>query len=327
MSISRRNFLETAAAGALAAKHTLGAASEGKTQTLPTRVLGRTGARVSILAMGGGSKFLSYGSDEKGIEAINKALDCGITYIDTADDYARGTSESRIGEVMKTRRKGIFLATKISLREPDAAERRIEESLKRLQIDRLDLVHIHSLTTEEDLASIEAPDGLLKRLYKLRDQKVTRFIGVTSHTDPTVLKTALERNDFDCTQMALNAGQVAMRNGRGGMVINPAMKTCFETVALPVAVKKNMGIIAMKVFAQDGLAGQATPEKLLYYSLSLPVSLAVVGMPKIEMIEENTRLARGFKPLPKDEMDEMSGALSTKNKAALDAYFRNHIDC
>ena len=327
MSISRRRFMESAALGALAAREVAGAASEGDTKTLPTRVLGRTGARVSILAMGCGSKFLAYGSDEKGIEAINRALDLGITYLDSADDYGRGASESRVGEVMKTRRKGIFLATKISIRDGDAAARRIEESLKRMNVDQLDLVHIHSLTSEDDLAAIEGPDGVLKRLYKLRDEKVTRFIGVTSHTNPAVLKTALERNDFDCTQMALNAGQVAMRNGRGGMVINPGMKTCFETLALPVALKKNMGVIAMKVFAQDGLTGQAPPEKLMYYSLSLPVTAVVVGMPKLELIAENTRLARAFKPLAKDEMEQMSGALSSKNKVALDHYFKDHVDC
>ena len=128
----------------------------------------------------------------------------------------------------------------------------------------MDLIHIHSLTTEDDLARIEAKGGVLEQLQKLRDQKITRFIGITSHTDPSVLKMALERHDFDCTQMALNAALVGMKSGKNGMVPNEAIKTSFETAALPVANRKQMGVIAMKVFAQDALIGQATPEKLLH---------------------------------------------------------------
>lgn len=293
---------------------------------LPTRTLGRTGARVSILAMGGGSRFLSYSDEDKALEALNLALDSGITYMDTAYAYGNGRSETRVGMVMKTRRKEVFLATKVPERNGDKARAIVEGSLKRLQTDQVDLVHIHQLTTEDDLASIEAKDGVLNALLKMRDEKLTRFIGITCHTDPFVLKAALERHDFDCTQMALNAALVGMKTGPGGMVINEASRPSFQTVALPVAVKKNMGIIAMKIFAADGLAGQALAEKLLYYSLSLPVSLAVVGMPKLQMIEENTRLARGFKPLSKPEMEELSVALSGKNKAALDLYLKNHLD-
>src|SRR4029077_17627656 len=132
----------------------------------------------------------------------------------------------------------------------DAAMRTIEGSLKRLQTDHLDLIHIHGLTTDDDLAAGEAKDGVINTLLKLRDQKVTRFIGVTSHTDPVVLKQALERHDFDCTQMALNAGMVNMLSGGGGrgMLPNPAMTTSFETTALPVALKKKMGVLAIKIY-------------------------------------------------------------------------------
>jgi len=104
------------------------------------------------------------------------------------------------------------------------------------------------------------------------------------------------------------------------------MKTSFETVALPVAVRKKMGIIAMKVYAQEGLTGEAPAEKLLYYSLSLPVSLAVAGMPSLDFIEQNVQLARAFKPLPKSEMQQLSGTLAPKHKMALDRRFANHID-
>jgi predicted aldo/keto reductase-like oxidoreductase len=325
MSISRREFLEAASLASLAAG-SLTAATTAKSE-LPTRILGKTGARVSILAFGSGSRFLSYKEEDKAIEAVTRALDLGITYIDTADDYGRGhLSEQRIGKAIHGRRDSIFLATKLTNRDGNESQRIVEESLKALQVDHLDLLHIHALTTEDDLAKIEAKGGPLDQILKMRDQKMTRFIGITCHADPTVLKTALERHDFDCTQMALNAGMVAMSNGRGGMVPNPAMKTSFETLALPVALRKKMGVIGMKVFAQDALIGQTTPEKLLYYTLSLPVAAAVVGMPKPEHIEDNIRMAKAFRPLPPAEMKHMSGMLSDKNKEALDLFFRSHVD-
>jgi predicted aldo/keto reductase-like oxidoreductase len=117
-----------------------------------------------------------------------------------------------------------------------------------------------------------------------------------------------------------------MMNGSRGMVPNPTIKTSFETLALPVAVRKKMGIVGMKVFAQDALIGQAAPERLLYYTLSLPVAAAVVGMPKMEHIDDNVRMVKAFKPLTTSEMRQMSGTLSEKNKEALDLFFRTHVD-
>src|SRR5450432_3533952 len=188
MDISRRKFLEATAAGGVAA----GALTAADQPAMPTRTLGKTGAHVSILAMGGGSRFLMYQNDEQAVEAVKKALDLGITYIDTADDYSNHLSEQRIGMALKGRRNGIFVATKLSNRDGAESFRIVEESLKSLQIDRLDLVHIHSLQTPEDLARIEAKGGVLDQLVKMRDQKMTRFIGITSHFDPSVLATALD---------------------------------------------------------------------------------------------------------------------------------------
>jgi hypothetical protein len=227
---------------------------------------------------------------------------------------------------VKGRRDKIFIATKLTNRDGAAAQRIVEESLTALQVDRVDLLHIHSLTTVEDLTKIEAKGGVLEQVRKFRDQKMARFIGITCHADPAVLKTALERHDFDCVQMALNAGTVSMMSGRGSMVPDPSVKTSFETTALAVALRKKMGVLAIKAFAQDALVGQASIEKLLYYTLSLPVTSAVVGMPKLEHIDDNTRLAAAFKRLPASEMREMSGKLSVKNKQALDLFFRHHVD-
>ena len=319
MSISRRSFLETlvAANAALAAK------VDGKSG-MPTRVLGKTKARVSAVGLGCGSRLLSYKTEDKAVEAIEKALSLGITYFDTAFGYGSGVSEGWVGKGLEGKRKNVWLVTKINERDGDKSMRILEESLKRLRTDHIDLIHIHSLQGMDDLAKVEA--GSLKTLYKLREQKVARFIGVTSHTDPHTLKTAIERNDFDCTQMALNAALVGMKDGKKGMEINKALKDSFEHIALPAALKKKMGVTAMKIFGQEGLLGAAPIEQLIHYSMSLPVASVVLGMPKLEYLDENVRAVRAFKPLGKPEMKDLSDKLSHEYKARLDEFFSDHVD-
>jgi uncharacterized protein len=323
MSISRREFLGTTTLGMTASPLL---AAKGDKAAIPTRVLGKTGARVSILAFGCGSRFLKY-DDEQAVEALTRALEGGITYVDTADDYGKNhLSEQRVGKTLKGRRQGIFLATKLSNRDGAQSRRIVEESLKALQVDQVDLIHIHSLTSMDDLAKIEAKGGVLEQLQKIKSEKLTRFIGITCHADPEALQAALEHHDFDVTQMALNAGQVNMMSGKSGMVPNDALKTSFQHLALPVANRKKMGVIAMKVMAQDALIGQATPDKLMQYSLSLPVTAVVIGMPKVEHIDENVKLARAFRPMTPAEMKQLAEPLSQRNKQALDRFFADHVD-
>jgi len=247
----------------------------------------------------------------------------GSTYVDTAFGYGKGQSEEWVGAVMKTRRKEVWLATKIQDRTYDGGMKTIEGSLKRLQTDKIDLIHIHALLGDDDLAKIEAPDGVLKAVLKLRDEKICRAIGVTCHHDPFVLKKALERHDFDCTQMALNAARI----GNSAVSSKPNMADCFQTVALPVANKKNLGVIAMKLFAQDKLSGKAPVETLIRYSMSLPVTATVVGMPKMEHIDENIRIAKAFKPMSVGEMKKLSEEMASNYKVAMDSFFHHHVDC
>jgi hypothetical protein len=327
MTQSRREFIQSTALTALLPVSVL--AADVNRKGMPQRTLGRTGAQVSILAFGCGSRFLMYKEEDEALAALNLALERGITYLDTAADYQDGLSEQRVGKVLKHRSKNgadpVWVATKIPQRNGDEAMRTIDASLKRLQMDRIDLIHIHSLAGADDLAKIEAPDGVLKRLYQLRDQKVTRAIGITSHTDPHVLKAALERNDFDCTQMALNAARAGMARPDGSFGMT-RLQQSFETVALPVAKQKNMGVVAMKIFAQEGLVDKAPTEKLLRYSLSLPVSAVVIGMPKVSHIEENVGLAKDFQKLGKGEMRDLSDRLAADHKAELDRLFADHVD-
>jgi aryl-alcohol dehydrogenase-like predicted oxidoreductase len=315
---SRREFLEQLAAGTVAGAGLKGLAREAEAAspakaTLPTRVLGATGVSVSILAFGCGSRWLMYKEEEKAFAALSRGIDLGITYLDTAYSYGDGASETRVGKLMKTYRKQVFLATKIPDRTRDAFMRRFEASLKRLQVDQVDLLHIHSLGRAEDLAAIEAPDGALKGLLEARDRKMTRFIGMTSHTDGAVLAQAIERHDLNCTQMALNAS----RNGR------------FEELALPAARKKNLGVIAMKVADQEFLVGtepgKADIDSLLRYSLSLPVTTAVIGMPAVEFIDHNTGTARNFSPLNAQEMDELRRRMEP-SRAPMEKRLVGHVD-
>lgn len=323
MSFTRRQFLESAAAASVLAQAGIAADVDSKSG-MPMRTLGKTGARVSVLAFGSGSRWLAYKDEDKALAAMARALDAGVTYIDTAYAYGNGQSETWVGKLMPERRKRVWLATKVSARKGDEAMRIIEGSLKRLQTSQVDLLHIHSLLGADDLAAIEAADGVLNVVRKMREQKVARFIGITSHTDPEVLKTALERHDFDCTQMALNAAKAGQ--AKGISALGEVHPHSFESLALPVANRKKMGVIAMKVFAQEGLNGKAPVETLIRYSLSLPVSAAVVGMPKVEFIDENIKVAKAFRPLPPGEMRQISGELSGAHKAALDRYFNDHVD-
>ena len=302
--VSRRKFLEGLALGGAAGVGILtglqGTAEGTTLQRLPHRTLGQTGESVSILAFGGGSRFGMYKDKEAALAALNRALDQGITYIDTAHGYGgpNGESERRIGRVLKTRRKGIFLATKIENRTRDGFLRDLDTSLKRLQTDHVDLAHIHSLRFADDLAKIEAPDGAMKGLLEAKEQKMTRFIGMTSHTDGPTMAKAIGRHPLDCVQMALNAA----RNGE------------FETVALPAARKKKLGIIAMKITGQEFLLGQGPGKtninELLNYSVSLPVTTGVIGMPKVAYIDHNTALLRHFKKLDKEAMNRIRRQMS-----------------
>jgi aryl-alcohol dehydrogenase-like predicted oxidoreductase len=320
--MNRRTFLSTVASS-LAVSHSLG---KTPPQPLPTRTLGRTGIKVPILGFGAGSRFEMYRDDDQALAALSLALDSGITYIDTAHAYANGQSETRIGQLMPSRRNEVTLATKLTARTAEEGRRQIELSLKRLQTSYLDVLHIHVLRDMDDLTAIEAPNGVLKALYEARDQKITRAIGITCHAHPVALKTALERHDFDCTQMALNAGMARMADLPGGMKATASAPQSFEQLALPVAQEKNLGVIAMKVFGQDQLLGTTSPANLLNYALSLPISLASVGMPTPTLITQNAELASTHQPMSPTQRKTLSESISAQRQTALLHFLQHHHD-
>src|ERR687883_165414 len=200
---------------------------------LPHRTLGKTGVTVPIIGYGtaplGKIKIMDAPLLNKSVKLLNHAIDQGITYLDTSPDYG---SQPKLGEVMKTRRDEVFLATKINKRRRDDVLQELRQNLKELQTDHLDLIQIHAVNTMADLEAALAPDGALAALEEARRQGMTRFVGVTGHSRPSVLAHALERYDFDTVLVAL---------GPIDRLVNSP-----EEVLLPVAQSRQAGVIAMK---------------------------------------------------------------------------------
>lgn len=281
---SRREFLVTAAAGTAAlGLSRVGGAADAKAAKIPRRVLGKTGVEVSILGFGGGSRFL-LSPDEDAAALLERAIAAGITYFDTASSYGRERRSERLyGYTLPKHRASIFLATKTGDRSYDGAMRSFDESLKLLKVDSVDLFQMHSAEPKDDLAAWDKPAGALTALRKLKEQKATRFIGFTGHTQAETHRQVIETFDFDCVLMALNA----------------AKHKQFGEIALPAAVKKGMGVIAMKVareIAGSG-PGQAKMSDLLATTWDLPgVAVAIVGMEGVEQLDENVGVATTYTP-------------------------------
>ena len=262
----------------------VGGMAAGQKQKIPQRQLGKTGVSVPILAVGGGSAFMAM-SDEEAERFLLRALELGLTYWDTAHSYGNGGSETRMGRVLKTERKRVFLATKTAARTYDEAMRQVELSLKRLQTDRIDLIQMHNWQTNDDPVAIGKKDGVLTALRKLRDEKVVRFIGLTGHTTPEGMRKVLELYDDIDTVL---------------MPINPAQPD-FETTIVPIAQKKGVAVLAMKVTGRRSLLGKTEATELLRYAWSAPIATAVVGMTGIKILETDFQLALQFEPMSEPE--------------------------
>ncbi|MHC4369737.1 MAG: aldo/keto reductase, partial [Planctomycetota bacterium] len=237
--MDRRHFMATLAAAvsvgtARAPLSIAGESSEQMRQTrpaIPRRALGKTGVKVSSLIIGGvaGMKQAPTAQLDPA-EMANAALDAGIDYFDTAPSYGAGQSETNYGRVLATRRKEVFLATKTGNRSYDGAMKEVEISLKRLRTDRLDLLQLHGVSAKEDFTKWDKPDGVMKALRKLKEERVTRFIGVTGHESAEAMCRAIELFDFDTILTTFNP---------------TVRRRPYEELVLPLARKKGMGILAM----------------------------------------------------------------------------------
>jgi predicted aldo/keto reductase-like oxidoreductase len=249
----------------------------------------------------------SGGYERQGVDVIERALELGITYCDTAPAYLR--SQDFYGAVLRERRQGLFLASKTHDRSRDGSLRLLDDSLKRLKTDHLDLWQLHNLAVKEELDEIFAPDGAIHALMEAKRDGRVRHIGITGHYDPAVLNEAMRRHEFDTLLVALN---VADRH-----------RLSFIEHTVPRAAERQMGIIGMKVAAKGRLLQPGMPidmRQALGYVLNLPVSTVIVGFDTPRHVEEAVRIAKAFRPLAADEVER----LETLAKSYVDeiSYFK-----
>jgi aryl-alcohol dehydrogenase-like predicted oxidoreductase len=300
--LTRREFMRTSAAALAACGLTkvTACSSSGprllrpKPGLMPTRPLGSTGFDVGIFSLGGQAALETSGREALSEEIINRALDLGVNYIDTSAYYGGGRSERNIGRATESRRDSVFLATKTLARTYGQAMADLEQSLQNLRTDYVDLWQAHSLRVSSDLDTIFAPGGAYEAFQEAKEQGMARFIGVTGHYDPVVLATAIAAREFDTVLMALNAADVHYKS--------------FIQQLLPQAAERNMGIIAMKIPARGRIfreGGLTTMQQALGYTLTHPVSTAIVGCSSVADVENNVELARNFTPLSDEEINHL----------------------
>lgn len=295
--------------------------------SMPTRSFGKTGYKVGILSLGGQATIEIKGREEESEEIINRAIDLGINYIDTAASYGQGVSQLNIGRVMKTRRGEVWLSTKTHDRTYDGSLRLLEESLKNLQTDHIDLWQLHNVQRQDQVDQIFGPGGAIKALEKAKAEGMVRCLGITGHYEPLVLLEAIKRYPFDSILLAVNAADVHYLS--------------FKNYLLPETQKRGIAIIGMKVTTRSRLLSSWTPPPLeqqtdvrlrtpkpgtisireaLTYNMSLPVSTTIIGVDSVAQIKENVKIASEFTPLSQSQMEEIE--LKTLPVARQALYFR-----
>jgi uncharacterized protein len=306
--------------------------SNPATAGMPTRNLGQTGFRVGIFSLGGQSAIERAENEAVAVPLVERALDLGVNYIDTSSIYGgpERWSERYIGQVMKRRRDEAFLASKTRERSRDASLRMLEQSLKLLNTDHLDLWQLHDIGTAGEVDGVFAKDGAMEALVEARDQKMVRYLGLTGHHRPEPLMEAVRRFPFDAALVALNAADPHHHS--------------FATELLPFLVERQMGVIGMKITGRSRLLSSWTPPPLerqkrswegvvladrpgtlgmreaMAYALSLPVSTVIIGCDSSAQLEENVRLAREFTPLSAAQMVALTERAAPCAKQAL--FFR-----
>jgi aryl-alcohol dehydrogenase-like predicted oxidoreductase len=260
---------------------------------IPLRNFGKTGVQISALGLGG--HHLGVAKDEKtAIDIVHRALDGGITFYDNAWEYCRGKTESWLGLGLKGRRDKVFLMTKVCTHGRDAslALQMLEQSLRRLQTDHLDVWQIHEVIYHHDPELIYLHDGVLEALTKAKQQGKVRFVGFDGHKHPAIHLEMLNRGyAFDTIQMPLNP-------------LDPNFRS-FERDVLPAANERGIAVLGMKSMGGSGeliSKGAFTPAQALTYAMSLPVATTISGIDSMEVLDQNLMILRDFKPLSADAM-------------------------
>jgi aryl-alcohol dehydrogenase-like predicted oxidoreductase len=267
-----------------------------RSEGLASRVLGRTGERVSAIGLGGWHLALKHVDEATSLRIIRSAIDRGITFLDNSWDYNEGRSELRMGKVLKEGyRDRVFLMTKIDGRSKREAARQLDESLRRLQTDHIDLVQHHEILRFEDPHRIFDPEGANAALVEARQAGKLRYIGFTGHKDPHIhlhmLEVARENQFvFDTVQMPLNVMDAHYRS--------------FEKLVLPELVKEQIGVLGMKPLANGHIlkSGTVTAIECLHYALNLPTSVVITGCDSMEVLEQALEALRTFRPMTEAEV-------------------------
>jgi len=292
MAQTRRNFVQ--GLGAIGA----GMMMEGAQaqQAIPKRPLGKTGLQVAVLGLGG-YHLGSADSDDEANRIVAEAIDAGINFFDNAWEYHEGKSETRMGNALKGKRDQVVLMTKVCThgRKKDVAMRMLEESLKRLQTDHLDVWQVHEVVYDNDPELIFAKDGAIEALEMAKKQGKVRFVGFTGHKDPSIhLKMLSHDYAFDTVQMPLNCFDGTYRS--------------FETQVLPELNKRGIAPLGMKSLGGSGESvknGAVTAQEALRYAMSLPVAVTISGMESLDVLHQNLEVARGFQPMPARELSAL----------------------
>lgn len=264
--------------------------------TVPRRPFGKSGSQVSILGVGG-YHLGSADSDEAATQIVNQALEAGINFFDNAWEYHDGLSESRLGKALGGRRKEAIVMTKVCThgRDKKLAMAMLEESLRRLKTDYLDVWQIHEVIYENDPQLIFRPNGAAEALAEAKKQGKARMVGFTGHKDPEIhLRMLSSGFPFDTVQMPLNAFDATFRS--------------FEQHVLPEAQKRGIAVLGMKSMGGSGemvKKGGITPDKALRYAMSLPVATTISGMNSLVILQQNLEVARNFQPFSDTEMSEI----------------------
>jgi aryl-alcohol dehydrogenase-like predicted oxidoreductase len=263
------------------------------TKPIPKRPLGKTGYQVTIYGLGGLFTVARHDRHDEAVEIVNRAIDLVINYIDTSALYGHGASELNIGTVMRERRDEVFLASKSHDYTYDGTMVLVEQSLRRLQTDHLDLYQHHFLGRLGQLEQLQQKHSARRAFERLRDEGVIRYIGVTGHSS-RVLADALDDCPYDCALTTLNAAREVMDDPED-------LDRFFR-----LAQEKEVGVIAMKVVDRGTLIERGLDiRQLLPYVLSYLVSTAVVAISDVSHLEENVRIASAFEPLSEEEMAEI----------------------
>ncbi|HYA12931.1 MAG TPA: aldo/keto reductase, partial [Syntrophales bacterium] len=264
---------------------------------IPKRRLGKTNVNVTILGLGGEGVLRTYNHEREAYELINRAIDLGINYYDSAKAYAG--CESYHGKALGERRKDIFLAGKSHARDKKGALEHLRDTLKTIKTDHLDLWQMHDMRTREDIEEVSGPDGALEAFREAKEKGLVRFIGVTGHENPSILRRCIELADFDTVLMPVNPAEQHYRS--------------FITDLLPYALQKGTGVIAMKVYFRGLVSrfpGVDSAEPFYRFALSNAVTTAIIGCDTIEQLEENVSYARSFAPLTDKEMDSLINSVA-----------------